>query len=161
MRLCEEAGLPLAPTFVPFTPWTTLEGYLDLLRDLAALGIAERVAPVQLAIRLLIPSGSRLLDLDEVKSLAGPLDAQALCHPWRNPDARVDALQAELEALAQAAPDSPRREAFASIWERAHARAGLHAPPPGADAFRAGPAPRMSEPWYCCAEPTAAQRAWL
>jgi len=159
VALCDGAGLALAPTFVPFTPWTTLEGYLDLLRDVAALGLVESVAPVQLAIRLLLPPGSKLLDLDEVKSLAGPLDPQLLCHPWRNPDARVDALQSEVQALVEAAPDAPRRERFARIWELAHAHCGRASTPLGPAALRAAAAPRMSEPWYCCAEPTGAQLA--
>ena len=29
--LCRDAGLTLVPTFVAFTPWTTLDGYRDLL----------------------------------------------------------------------------------------------------------------------------------
>jgi hypothetical protein len=61
-----ELGMTLLPTFVPFTPWTTLEGYSDLLGVLAQESLTENVAPIQLAIRLLIPAGSRLLELPEV-----------------------------------------------------------------------------------------------
>ena len=50
-----ELGMTLLPTFVPFTPWTTLEGYQDLLDVLAEQGLSENVAPIQLAIRLLDP----------------------------------------------------------------------------------------------------------
>ncbi len=57
-----ELGMTLLPTFVPFTPWTTLENYGDLLDVIEELGLTENVAPVQLAIRLLIPAGSRLLE---------------------------------------------------------------------------------------------------
>ena len=32
VALCREAGLTLAPTFVAFTPWTTLEAYCSLLQ---------------------------------------------------------------------------------------------------------------------------------
>ncbi len=46
------AGLPMSPTFLPFTPWTTLAGYREFLRELVELGLAGQVAPVQLAIRL-------------------------------------------------------------------------------------------------------------
>ncbi|MGH9356803.1 MAG: CUAEP/CCAEP-tail radical SAM (seleno)protein, partial [Terriglobia bacterium] len=70
--LFRRTGLGLAPTWVAFTPWTTLEGYCDLLDAIADLGIVEQVAPVQLGIRLLIPAGSRLLELDEVRSLTEP-----------------------------------------------------------------------------------------
>src|SRR6266849_8932660 len=64
-----ELGLVLHPTFVPFTPWTTLDGYLELLRILGVNDLIENVAPVQLAIRLLIPAGSRLLELEEIRRL--------------------------------------------------------------------------------------------
>src|SRR6266853_4292879 len=52
-------GMTLHPTFVPFTPWTPLEGYLDLLNVLQEQALIENVAPIQLGIRLLIPEGSR------------------------------------------------------------------------------------------------------
>ena len=47
----------LAPTFVPFHPWMTLEGYADLLATIADLDLVEHVSPVQLSIRLLVPGG--------------------------------------------------------------------------------------------------------
>jgi len=57
--LMRALGLFLEPTFVPFTPWTTLEGYEHLLATVIRLGLVEHVPPVQLTIRLLIPAGSR------------------------------------------------------------------------------------------------------
>ena len=65
VALCRAAGLTLVPTFVAFHPWLTLEGYCDLLDTIAELDLVEHVAPIQLAIRLLIPEGSRLLELEE------------------------------------------------------------------------------------------------
>ncbi len=35
VALCREAGLTLAPTFVAFTPWTTIEAAATLLADAA------------------------------------------------------------------------------------------------------------------------------
>ena len=61
VELCREVGLGFVPTFIAFTPWTTIAGYRELLRVLADEGLAASVAPVQLALRLLIPAGSRLL----------------------------------------------------------------------------------------------------
>src|SRR6267142_102547 len=85
-------GMTLHPTFVPFTPWTTLGGYLDLLRVLHEHSLIENVAPIQLGIRLLITEGSRMLELDDVRGLIGPFDPQSLAYPWKNPDPRLDAL---------------------------------------------------------------------
>jgi radical SAM superfamily enzyme YgiQ (UPF0313 family) len=61
LGLCRAARLPLAPTFVPFTPWTTLESYCEFLAEIARLDLVDHVAPAQYGIRLLIPPGSRLL----------------------------------------------------------------------------------------------------
>ena len=50
-----ELGLAMQPTFVPFTPWTTLDGYRDLLSVIADQDLTENIAPIQLGIRLLDP----------------------------------------------------------------------------------------------------------
>ncbi len=156
LALCRANGIALAPTFVPFTPWTTLEGYLDLLRELLRLELLEAVPPVQLAIRLLVPQGSYLLRLPGFADGLEPFDPGLLGYPWRHVDARVDALHAQVQAVAMRMEDAPRAQAFAEIWRLAHAAAGLRAPPlEGASA--GPPIPRLSEPWYCCAEPTDQQ----
>jgi radical SAM superfamily enzyme YgiQ (UPF0313 family) len=156
-RAFRELGMTLHPTFVAFTPWTTLEGYLDLLRVIAVEGLVENVAPVQLGIRLLIPEGSRLLELAETRELVGAFDAESLVYPWRNVDARVDRLSDAVQGIAADADAKKlsRAEAFARIWEAAHAAAGVAAPSLEMGAGRA--VPFLSEPWYCCAEPTKAQ----
>src|SRR6266404_1538963 len=116
-RKFRELGMTLHPTFVPFTPWTTMEGYLELLRVLAAELIGN-VAPIQLGIRLLIPKGSRLLELEEVRRGVGAFDAESLVYPWRNTDARVDALSDTVQSIAAEADrkKESRVAAFARIW---------------------------------------------
>src|ERR1035441_4242466 len=44
-------GLPLAPTFTPSHPGTTMESYREFLRTLVALEFSTQIAPIQLAIR--------------------------------------------------------------------------------------------------------------
>jgi radical SAM superfamily enzyme YgiQ (UPF0313 family) len=153
-RKFRELGMTLHPTFVPFTPWTTMGGYLELLRVLAAEELIENVAPIQLGIRLLIPEGSRLLELEEVRRMVGTFDAESLVYPWRNEDARVDALSETVQAIAADADrkKESRAAAFTRIWEVAHAAAGQVVPELRVREARA--VPFLSEPWYCCAEPT-------
>src|ERR1700722_1831544 len=91
-REFRSTGLTLAPTFIPFTPWTTRESYRELLELLAELDLVEHVAPVQLALRLLIPRGSRLLELEDVQAVLRAFDEPALLYRWRHPDPAVDAL---------------------------------------------------------------------
>jgi radical SAM superfamily enzyme YgiQ (UPF0313 family) len=158
VALCRAAGIVLAPTFVAFTPWTTLEGYIELLERLLELDLVESVPPIQLAIRLLIPQGSLLLELPGFQAHIGEFDPKLLGFPWKNPDARVDRLQLVVQELvAQAeAHGLSRRETFARIWGLAHAALGVDAPVL-ADSGMGASIPRLSEPWYCCAEPTDQQ----
>ena len=88
VALCRDAGVHLSPTFVPFTPWTTPTGYVELLDQLAALGLEEDVAPIQLGIRLLVTADSALLELDEIRQGVGAFDAASLTWPWRHRDPR-------------------------------------------------------------------------
>jgi hypothetical protein len=158
VQLVRAAGIALAPTFVPFTLWTTPEGYIALLARLVELELVESVPPIQLAIRLLVPQGSELLKLPGFMDCLGAFDPKLLGYPWRHADVRVDALQKDIQAwVAEAeAKGSTRRDSFARIWQLAHAAAGLNAPAlPEAGA--AVPVARLSEPWYCCAEPTDQQ----
>jgi hypothetical protein len=153
-----ELGLFLVPTFVPFTPWTTLEGYEDLLATLIRLGLVEYVSPVQLTIRLLIPAGSRLLDVLPLHNAAiGPFQHEALSYSWANPDCRVDRLQRDLEAMVQreAKAGASRTVIFAEAWkllQRAMYEDGDEAPVPLPLIPPAPPRatiPYLTEPWYC------------
>jgi hypothetical protein len=125
VHLCRDAGITLSPTFVPFTPWTTLDSYDELLRTLEALGLMEQVAPIQLAIRLLITNGSPLLELPDIQAVITGFDPASLTWPWRHRDPRVDAQQ---------------QSAMRSVREQSK---------------RPRAVPHMTEAWYCCAEPSA------
>ena len=152
VRLFREHDLSLNPTFIPFTPWTTLEGYAGLLALLRDLDLIEHVAPVQLAIRLLVPEGSRLLQRPEVRTLLGPFDPEYLSYRWDHPDPRVDRLHRDITRIVTRgqAKNAVRREIFGRIW--AHANTALDRPfPPFDPAVVASPAtvPYLTEPWYC------------
>jgi radical SAM superfamily enzyme YgiQ (UPF0313 family) len=154
------AGLPLVPTFVAFTPWTSLQQYADLVATVDRLGLIEHVSPVQWSIRLLIPRGSRLLELEDVRALVDPFDPVALAFPWRHPDGRMDALQRRVASIVGDANGTPRHEiAHAIAAEIAGVDPAVRVPL-RADAPSAG-VPHVSEPWYCCAEPTEGQAALL
>ena len=157
VALTRAAGIALAPTFVAFTPWTTLETYVSMLERILELQLVESVPPVQLAIRLLVPEGSRLFELPGFRERLLPFDAQLLGYPWRHQDPRVDRLQQEVQRLVARADNerATRLDTFAAIWRMAHEAAGRPAPRLAANSGEA--IPRLSEPWYCCAEPTEQQ----
>jgi radical SAM superfamily enzyme YgiQ (UPF0313 family) len=151
-------GMTLHPTFVPFSPWTTMESYLDLLQVISEEELTENVAPIQLGIRLLIPEGSRMLELADIRRATGNFDSQSLVYPWKHADARVDVLAEKVQQIAAGSDREKlsRTEAFELIWEAAHRMAGITAPRLSM-ARVARSVPFLSEPWYCCAEPTSEQ----
>jgi hypothetical protein len=99
------------------------------------------------------------LELDEVRSNVGPFDAESLFYPWKHSDPRIDALSETVQAIA--AEGDRRKESrsmvFERIWKAAHAAAGLDVPILQSSQEPAAAIPFLSEPWYCCAEPTREQ----
>jgi radical SAM superfamily enzyme YgiQ (UPF0313 family) len=145
--LARDAGLGLQPTFLAFTPWTTIESYRDLLRVLRDLELVETVPSVQLALRLLITSNSRLLELEDIRSIAGPFDGKLLVYPWTHWDQRVDVLGARVFRLVDRLQKQGlnRTEIFAAIW----CEAGDEPLPENFRLMPRAVVPYLDEPWYC------------
>jgi radical SAM superfamily enzyme YgiQ (UPF0313 family) len=148
VALCRDAGVTLIPTFVAFHPWLTLDRYCDLVDTIATLDLVDHVAPIQLAIRLLIPEGSRLLALDEMRVHVGAFDPATLTYRWSHPDPRVDELHRAISAIVGSRLAADRRAVFDAISELAHDRAGSIrvASKPARDRSTV---PYLNEPWYC------------
>ena len=146
---CRESGINLIPTFVAFTPWTTLESYITFLDTIDELSLVHHVAPIQLAIRLLVPDGSCLLTVPEVKACLKPFDPSRLVHPWRHPDPKVDALHDEITALVGRSPMSCRADIFDDIWQVARRLVGRSSPIVKHTSRNRSEVPFLNEPWYC------------
>src|SRR5215469_4114696 len=144
--------LVLQPTFLPFTPWTTAAGYLDLLEMLRRSKLIENVAPIQLAIRLLIPVGSRLLELDEIRANVGRFDQAAMVYPWKHADKRVDDLSEEVQRIVHVSEkmSRTRTETFALIERAARQAAGVRVAEIEQPILPSrATIPYLTEPWYC------------
>ena len=157
VTLLREHGIEVRPSWLPFTPWTTLDQVRAVLDFVADYDLVGNVDPVQYTIRLLLPPGSLLLDHPDVLPYLGPYDSDRASYAWRSADATMDELQIQVAALVE-----QRLEAGASIpavYARIRDAVGL-APIP-VDEDRARAVPRLTEAWFCCAEPTTAQLAPL
>jgi hypothetical protein len=154
VTLCRESGLHLNPTFVTFNPWITLAGYQDLLQVIVDNDLVANVSPIQYAIRLLIPPGSRLLELPLIQEFIEPFDAAALAYPWTHPDPRLDRLHQQIMALVSHSSAAEDRFAtFRAIWELVADAAEQPPNDPFAlvatEVLSREPIPHLSEPWYC------------
>ena len=146
---CRDAGLALRPSLVPFTPWSTLDEYLDLLDVFATEGWFESLDPVQLSIRLLVPPGSLLLADPEFAT--SRFDETALTWRWRHPDPRMDRLQ---EKVARAVEDAavlhdPVAVTFDRVRQLALAASGRPHEHLVIAADTGKRAPRLTENWFC------------
>ncbi len=148
-------GLALNPTFVTFTPWTSVDGYAEFMRSLAHFGLVENMSPVQYAIRLLIPAGSKLLELSDVADLVSDFDSQSLFYPWTHPDPAVDRLFDDVRRIVTDSQrsDTTRREIFDEVWNAVLAARDVDAPPIPEPVVDDVPplasVPYLTEPWYC------------
>ena len=151
IALLREHGIEVRPSWMPFTPWTTLEDLVELMDFVVEEDLIANVDPVQYAIRLLLPEGSLLLEHPDLQPHLGPYDAEGLGYTWTAADPRVDRLQARLSALVAEAGDAPTATTFSRVRRAVLEAAGR----PGIDEREAIPIgsvegrPRLTEPWFC------------
>jgi len=163
--LLRDHGIEIRPSWLPFTPWTTIDDLIDLIDFVIAHDLVANVDPVQFTVRLLLPEGSLLLDQPATAPHLGPYDPLRLGWTWSHPDDAIDQLQQKLAALVEARIDQAPALTFAEIDAliRSRAEPGRARPPHGGVASEgpAGPRARLTESWFCCSEPTGAQLAPL
>jgi radical SAM superfamily enzyme YgiQ (UPF0313 family) len=144
--------IEIRPSFLPFTPWTTLEDVVDIMDFVLEHDLIANVDPVQYSIRLLLPEGSLLLEQADVTPYLGPYDPEHLTYMWVASDPQIDELQARLAALVgrSADADKPIGATFLEVYGAVRAAAGYR--PNGLPPVSAGTAegrPRLTEPWFC------------
>ena len=149
------AGIALRPTWVAFTPWTTLGDFVEVLDWVAAPISMDHVDPVQYSLRLLVPPGSLLVDHPGMRALSGRLGPGAISPT--SGDTRTRGWRRCRPEWRPSLPNRPRgpkdRRRHASHRVRALAAraAGTPAPEPLAPGLIPRPAapPRLTEPWFC------------
>lgn len=156
------AGIALRPSLVSFTPWTTLEDYLDMLECIQREDLVEHVDPVHLSIRLLVPPGSSLFKDSDIMSFTWGLDQPNFYYRWSHPDPRMDILHGAVsrrveEAVTLGEDQQATFAAIRSLTMRALGRLEKSASPKVSAGGKKPP--RLTEGWFCCAEPTREQFA--
>lgn len=152
LHITRQAGIPLRPSLLPFTPWTTRQDFLDILEFVEANGLLAHVDPVQYSLRLLLPPGSSLLSRPEIQPYLRGFDEEKLTFLWEHPDPEMDRLQREIAVGVEAAAHAQQapHETFAAIVELGYRAAAqprrrkLSSPP----LPKLSP-PRLTEHWFC------------
>jgi hypothetical protein len=151
VRLMRGIELPLRPTWVAFTPWTSLEDYRAMLTFVDAEGLVDSVDPIQYSLRLLVPPGSLLVDHPAMRPYLGPLVERIFSYAWTHPDPRMDALQGEVAGIVERGAEVRADDAV--TFAQVRAAAGLESSSSYRPENRTAPAwpraPRLTEPWFC------------
>ena len=153
LKIVRNAGIVLRPSFVSFTPWTTLDDYLEVLEVAEKEDLLDCIDPIQYTVRLLVPPRSGLLARSAIQPYLGRFVPEQFSYQWSHPDPRMDELHKEVSELVEvaAAEDDDPLRIYARIRELACAvREGrppdwtLAVPP----ASVSSPT-RLTEPWFC------------
>ena len=156
LDVVRSAGIHLRPSWLPFMPWTAKDHITTLFRFIAENDLVGVTDPVQMAIRLLIPGGSLLEEHPAVVPFLRGYDSAGLTWQWAFADPEVEQMSKDLESIAAAASDCGEHfhSTLGSMWTAVEAITGDTLGPVPAIGTSA---PRLTESWFCCAEPTASQ----
>lgn len=163
LKIVRAAGIALRPSLVPFTPWTTLNDMIALFDFVEKEGLIDHLDPIQYTIRLLIPPGSLFLKEPSMAPHLGSLVQETFTYQWTHPDPRMDRLQKEMSRVVETGTEEDPMTIFYRLKELAVAAREGRLPREidvAVDPNRPRP-PRLTEPWFCCAEPTENQFAVL
>ena len=153
LRILNEADIPMRPSLVAFTPWTTASDYLEMLSFIEERALIDHVDPVQYTIRLLVPPGSALLDQPDTKSWLGPLDQINFTYHWDHPDPRMDTLYSQVNRLVEVA-DNRSEDPLTTFNDiksicREHFGDSVRFPLPVPISQRRRRIPKLTESWFC------------
>lgn len=159
VALLREQGIEIRPSWLPFTPWATPLDILEIMDFVIANRMVGNVDPVQYTIRLLVPKGSLLLDHPEIQPYLDGYDEKRLTYDWSAADPALDLLQAGFARIVEEDVESGADDVstFRRLYRAAAAAAGRSTEP--ADLGEVEKRPRLTEAWFCCAEPTDIQLA--
>lgn len=158
VQLLRTARIEIRPTWLPFLPWTQPHHLTDMFDFLSEHDLFSATDPVQIGLRLLIPEGSLIMNIDEARHLIGEYDPAALTYSWQAEHPVLDMLQRELMLLASVDADHgvPAEETLTEQWRLSLDILGGDTTKVKVDTSR--PVPSLSESWFCCAEPTELQQ---
>lgn len=156
------SGIEVRPSLMPFTPWTSIGDLVELMDFVAQHDLVGNIDPVHYSIRLLVPEDSLLVDEPAVAPYLGRYVPDQLSYEWAAADPQTQSLQRQIARIVEeaAASDQPVASAYAQVRATVWAAAGLEPDDVAVDPAiieSAQARPRLTEAWFCCAEPTELQ----
>tara|TARA_B100000945_G_scaffold321601_1_gene337442 strand:+ start:2957 stop:4360 length:1404 start_codon:yes stop_codon:yes gene_type:complete len=125
-KMFQEIDLVWRPSLLPFTPWTSIDDFLDLLDFVRRNDLINNIDPVQFSLRLLIPPNSVFYKSYSQASWMSNLDASNFTYIWHHPDLNMEILWSGINDLVRESYklDSSYYDTFIEIEKFAYELAG-------------------------------------
>ena len=155
IEISQEFGIDIRPTWMPFSPWTELKDLSNIVELIEGYQLRETVDPIQLTIKLLIPKHSLIIQRPEIKKYLGNYEKESLSFQWKYENIDAEKLQftlfdfilnnSELDEHKQYLGMVSIIEEFTSTKLLTNFK------------YDFKNVPKLSETWFCCAEPSKIQ----
>ena len=155
IEISQTNNIDIRPTWMPFSPWTNQNDLIDIIKLIENYKLRETVDPIQLTIKLLIPKNSLILQRSEIKVYLKDYDKNSLSYMWDYKDEKVNKLQVSLFNYLLDTPDLDEHSQYLGMVKiienmtQSNLISDLN--------YSYKNVPKLSETWFCCAEPSQIQ----
>ena len=153
--LSKQYGIDIRPTWMPFTPWTNVVDLINIVSLIEHYELRETVDPIQLTIQLLVPKGSLMIKRPEFSKYIGKYDKESFTYLWHYEDSQVEQLQALLFRYVIEHENINEKDQYLALVDiiQSFTKTDIIFN----QKYNYRNVPKLSETWFCCAEPNQIQ----
>ena len=155
VELSLENKIDIRPTWMPFSPWTEQNDLISIIKLIENYKLRETVDPIQLTIKLLVPKNSLILKRPEMKEYLLDYDPSSFSYAWKYKFPNIDNIQNELFTYVLQHESENEYAQYLGLVDilESHTNETLL----NSEKYSQRIVPKLSETWFCCAEPNKIQ----
>ena len=155
VELSLENNIDIRPTWMPFSPWTEQNDLISIIKLIENYKLRETVDPIQLTIKLLIPKNSLILKRPEMEENLLNYDPASFSYAWKYKFPNIDNIQNELFTYVLQHESENEYTQYLGLVDILESHTGETLLNP--EKYNQRIVPKLSETWFCCAEPNKIQ----
>ncbi len=155
IEISQEFSIDIRPTWMPFSPWTELKDLSNIVELIEGYQLRETVDPIQLTIKLLIPKHSLIIQRPEIKKYLGNYEKESLSYQWKYENIDAEKLQFRLFDFILNNSELNEHKQYLGMVNIIEEFTGRKLLTNFKYDFKN--VPKLSETWFCCAEPSKIQ----
>tara|TARA_X000001036_G_scaffold170380_1_gene161192 strand:- start:5488 stop:6831 length:1344 start_codon:yes stop_codon:yes gene_type:complete len=155
IEISQDFGIDIRPTWMPFSPWTELNDLSNIVKLIEKYELRETVDPIQLTIKLLIPKHSLIIKKPEINKYLGNYEKNSLSFKWEYENNDVEKLQSSLFDFILNNSELDEHKQYLGMVNIIEKCTDTKLLTNSSYDFKN--VPKLSETWFCCAEPSKIQ----